>query len=48
MKEFFIQNLGIFDLIQNFLELEKFEGVDFKHDNISLNLLAKNTQRSHF
>ena len=47
MKGFLIPNLGIFVLLQNLQQLDKFGGADFKHDNISLKLLPKNIQIRH-
>ena len=47
-KELFIQNLGIFVFSQIFFQIDIIEGADFKHDNISLKLLPKNTEVRHF
>ena len=47
-KELFIQNLGIFVFSQIFFQLNIIEVDDFKHDNISLKLLPKNTEVRHF
>ena len=47
-KELFIQNLGIFVFSQIFFQLDIIEGADFKHDNIFLKLLPKNTEVRHF
>ena len=46
-KAFLVTNLGIF-VFRKILQLDKFEGADFKYDNTFFKFQSKNTQIRHF
>ena len=46
-KAFLVTNVGIF-VFRKILQLDKFEGADFKYDNTFFKFQSKNTQIRHF